>query len=38
VGNHTFGGPDWNWLFVTASTGLYRVKTKVAARREPYMK
>jgi gluconolactonase len=37
VGNHTFGGPDWNWLFVTASTGLYRVKTKVASRREPYM-
>jgi gluconolactonase len=38
VGNHTFGGPEWKWLFVTASTGLYRVKTKVAAHREPYMR
>jgi gluconolactonase len=37
VGNLTFGGPEWKWLFVTASTGLYRVKTKVAAHREPYM-
>jgi gluconolactonase len=37
VGNLSFGGPDWNWLFVPASTSLYRVKTKVAGRREPYM-
>ena len=37
VGNLTFGGPDWNWLFVPATTSLYRVKTKVAGRREPYM-
>jgi gluconolactonase len=38
VGNLTFGGPDWKSLFVTASTGLYRVKTKVASHREPYMR
>jgi gluconolactonase len=38
VGNLTFGGPEWKWLFVTASTGLYRVNTKVAGHREPYMK
>ena len=38
VGNLTFGGPDWNWLFVPASTSLYRVQTKVRGRREPYMK
>jgi gluconolactonase len=37
VGNITFGGPDWSWLFVPATTSLYRVKTKVAGRREPYM-
>jgi len=38
VGNLTFGGPDWTWLFVPSSTSLYRVKTKVAGHREPYMK
>lgn len=37
VGNITFGGPDWSWLFVPASTSLYRVQTKVSGRREPYM-
>jgi gluconolactonase len=37
VGNLTFGGSDWNWLFVPASTSLYRVQTKVRGRREPYM-
>jgi gluconolactonase len=37
VGNLTFGGPDWNWLFVPASTSLYRVQAKVAGRPEPYM-
>jgi len=37
VGNLTFGGPNWNWLFVPASTSLYRVQTKVRGRREPYM-
>jgi gluconolactonase len=37
VGNLCFGGPDWTWLFVPACTSLYRVKTKVAGRREPYM-
>ena len=37
VGNLTFGGPDWNWLFAPATTSLYRVRTKVAGRREPYM-
>jgi gluconolactonase len=37
VGNLTFGGPDWNWMFVPASTSLYRFQTKVAGHREPYM-
>ncbi len=38
VGNLTWGGPDWTWLFVPSSTSLYRVKTKVGPRREPYMR
>jgi gluconolactonase len=38
VGNLAFGGPDWRWLFAPSSTSLYRVKTKVAGHREPYMK
>jgi gluconolactonase len=37
VGNHHWGGPDWNWMFVCASNGLYRFETKVAGRREPFM-
>jgi gluconolactonase len=37
VGNLTWGGPDWRWLFVPSTTSLYRVKTKVGPRREPYM-
>jgi gluconolactonase len=37
VGNLHWGGPDWNWMFVCASSGLYRFRTKVSARREPFM-
>jgi gluconolactonase len=37
VGNVHWGGPDWSWLFVPASTSLYRVKTNVSGRREPFM-
>jgi gluconolactonase len=38
VGNLAWGGPDWKWLFIPASTSVYRIETKVAARREPYMR
>ncbi len=37
VGNLHWGGLEWKWMFVCASTGLYRFKTKVAGRREPFM-
>ena len=37
VGNLAWGGRDWRWLFVAASTSLYRVRTKTGPRREPYM-
>ena len=38
VGNLHWGGPDWTWMFVPASTSLYRFETKVAGRREPFMR
>jgi len=37
TGNLTWGGPDWKSLFIPSSTSLYRVRTKVGPRREPYM-
>jgi gluconolactonase len=37
TGNLSWGGPDWQWLFIPSSTSLYRVQTKVGPRREPYM-
>ena len=38
AGNLHWGGPDWNWLYVCAGTGLYRFPTRVAGRREPFMR
>jgi gluconolactonase len=38
VGNLNWGGPGWNWLFVPASTSMYRVQTKVSGNRLPYMR
>ena len=37
VGNLHWGCPDWSWLFVPASSSVYRVKTKTRGRREPFM-
>jgi gluconolactonase len=37
VGNLHWGGPNWSWLFVPASTSVYRVMTKTRGRREPFM-
>lgn len=37
TGNLNWGGSDWRTLIVAASTGVYSVRTKVAAHREPYM-
>ena len=37
IGNLHWGGPEWKWMFVPASTSLYRFTTKVAGRREPFM-
>ena len=35
--NLTFAGPGWQTLIVAALAGIYRIPTKVAAHREPYM-
>jgi gluconolactonase len=37
VGNFHWGGPDWSWLFLAASTSLYRIRLGVSGRREPFM-
>jgi gluconolactonase len=36
--NMHWGGPDWDWLYVTAGTGVLRFRTKVSGRREPFMR
>jgi gluconolactonase len=38
VGNLNWGGPDWNWLFIPASTSLYRIECKVSGNRLHYMR
>jgi gluconolactonase len=38
TGNLAWGGPDWDWLFIPSSTSLYRIRTAVGPRREPYMR
>jgi gluconolactonase len=38
VGNLNWGGPDWNWLFIPATTSVYRVQCKVSGNRLPYMR
>jgi len=38
VGNLNWGGPDWNWLFIPASTSVYRIECKVAGNRLHYMR
>lgn len=35
--NLTWGDPDWRTLYLTCTTSLYRVQTKVAGARAPYM-
>ncbi|HKE79626.1 MAG TPA: SMP-30/gluconolactonase/LRE family protein [Solirubrobacteraceae bacterium] len=38
VGNLNWGGPDWNWLFIPASSSVYRIQTKVSGNRLSYMR
>ncbi|MGJ8533225.1 MAG: isochorismatase family protein [Alphaproteobacteria bacterium] len=37
VANLHWGGDNWDTLFMTSSTSLYSVKTKVRSRNEPFM-
>jgi gluconolactonase len=38
VGNVNWGGPDWSWLFIPATSSVYRMECKVSGNRLPYMK
>jgi gluconolactonase len=38
VGNVNWGGPDWNWLFIPATSSVYRIECKVSGNRLPYMR
>ncbi|RAR54509.1 sugar lactone lactonase YvrE [Paraburkholderia unamae] len=37
VGNMHWGGADWRTLFLTASSSLYTLETKIGPRKEPFM-
>ena len=37
VANLHWGGPDWQTLFLAATTSLYAVDTKIGPRHEPFM-
>jgi gluconolactonase len=37
TGNLTWGGRDWKQLYIPSSTSLYRIETKVAGNKVPYM-
>jgi gluconolactonase len=38
VGNINWGAPDWQTLFICASTSLYSVRTAVSGAVSPYMR
>jgi gluconolactonase len=38
VGNVNWGGPNWDWLFIPATTSVYRVQCKVSGNRLSYMR
>jgi gluconolactonase len=38
VGNLNWGGPNWNWLFIPATSSVYRIECKVSGNRLPYMR
>jgi gluconolactonase len=38
VGNINWGGPNWSWLFIPATTSLYRLKCNVSGNRLSYMR
>jgi gluconolactonase len=38
VGNLNWGGPDWNQLFIPATSSVYRIECKVSGNRLHYMR
>jgi gluconolactonase len=38
VGNVNWGGPDWDQLFIPATSSMYRIQCKVSGNRLPYMR
>jgi gluconolactonase len=36
--NLNWGGPEWDSLYITGTTSLYRISLQVAGRAEPYMR
>ena len=38
LGNLNWGGPQWDQLFIPATTSVYRIQCKVSGNRLPYMK
>jgi gluconolactonase len=38
VGNVNWGGPNWDQLFIPATSSMYRVQCKVSGNRLPYMR
>ena len=37
-GNVNWGGANWDWLFIAASTSMFRIQLKVSGNRLPYMR
>jgi gluconolactonase len=38
VGNVNWGGPNWDQLFIPATSSMYRIQCKVSGNRLPYMR
>jgi gluconolactonase len=38
TGNMHWGGPGWDWLFIACTSRLFRLRTRVRGRREPFMR
>ena len=37
TGNFHWGGPDWSWLMIACGTAVFRLRTRVSGRLEPFM-
>jgi gluconolactonase len=37
TGNFHWGGPDWSWLMIACASAVFRLRTRVSGRLEPFM-